>query len=259
MPEPEDRPPVEPAAPVAAERLSGRGRLRAAMVRPSRGQAVVGVLLAGLGFAAVTQVRATEVDSTYANYREQDLIDVLDTMTVATQRAQSELAQLEQTRRDLRSDTRRRAAALAQAQQDADTLGILSGQVPVTGPGIRITVTETDGAVDVNSMLDTVQELRTAGAEAMELNDEVRIVGSTSFAEGVGGLVVDDTLVTSPFTLEVIGDPATLEAAMVFPQGPSDQFEEDGATVTIEQVSGLLIESVHTADRPEYAEPAPTQ
>ena len=60
-----------------------------------------------LGFAAVTQVRANEVDNNYASYREQDLIDVLSTMTDASRRAQSELARLERTRQDLRSETGR--------------------------------------------------------------------------------------------------------------------------------------------------------
>lgn len=249
----------EPEAPEGVETEAGPDRLRAALLRPSKGQVVVGVLLAVLGFAAVTQVRANELDNTYASYREQDLIDVMNTMTDATARAQSELARLESARRDLRSETSQRTAARVQAQQAVDTLNVLAGNVPVTGPGIRITVTESQGPVDVNSILDTVQELRTAGAEAMEFNNEVRIVAQSSFADGVGGLMVDGTLLTSPYVIEVVGDPATLQAAMVFPQGPSDQLEDDGATVTVEQVSSLTIDSVATPFRPEYAEPDPTQ
>jgi uncharacterized protein YlxW (UPF0749 family) len=245
--------------PIPEDDDPGPGRLRRALLRPTRGQIVVGLLLAALGFAAVTQVRANEVDNSYASYREQDLIDVLNTMTDATRKAQSELARLESTRRDLKSDSERRAAALAQARRSVDTLDILAGNVPVTGPGIRVTITETDGPVDINSILDTVQELRTAGAEAMEINDQVRIVAQTSFADGVGGILVGGTLVTSPYVLEVIGDPGTLEAAMVFPQGPVDQLEDDGATVDIEQVSSLVITSVRAPTRPGYAEPDTTQ
>ena len=136
---------LSPKRPRSVETEAGPDRLRAALLRPSRGQVVVGVLLAVLGFAAVTQVRANEVDNTYASYREQDLIDVLNTMTDATARAQSELARLESARRDLRSETSQRAAARVQAQQAVDTLNVLAGNVPVTGPGIRITVTESDG------------------------------------------------------------------------------------------------------------------
>lgn len=234
---------------------SGRTRLRDAMVRPTRAQVVVGLLLAALGFAAVTQVRATDVDNTYDNYREQDLVDVLNTLTVAAQRAQSEIARLETTRRDLLNSTRRDSAALAQAEQAADTLDILAGTVPVSGPGIRITIVENDGPVDVNTILDTVQELRTAGAEAMEFNDKVRVVAQTSFADGVGGIVVDGVLLESPFTLDVIGEPRTLEqSGLRFPGGPVSQLQDDGASIEVTQLNEVVIESVRDTTRLEYAE-----
>ncbi len=242
-----------------SEAGAARSRLRDSMLRPSRSQVVVGLLLAALGFAAVTQVRANELDNTYASYREQDLVDVLSTLTDASQRAQSELARLESTRRDLRSANDRREAALAQAEQASDSLEILAGQVPVTGPGIRVVVTETEGSVEIDSLLDTIQELRTAGAEAMEFNDQVRIVAQSSFTDGVGGIVVDGTLVTSPFVLEVIGEPRTLEGALAFIQGPTDQLEGDGATVEVTSLDEVQIDAVRPASRPEYAQPSGEQ
>ena len=47
MPEDQQQPPT------------GRDRLRGALLRPTRGQGIVAVLLGVLGFAAVTQVRFT--------------------------------------------------------------------------------------------------------------------------------------------------------------------------------------------------------
>ncbi len=231
-----------------ASGISGRRRLRDAMTRPSRGQVAVGVLLAGLGFAGVTQVRATEVDNTYAGYREQDLIDVFNTMTDATQRAQAEIIRLERQKRDLTNSALQRDAAVAAAEQDTATLNILAGGVPVHGPGIRITITaDSDSPVRVDSLLDTMQELRAAGAEAMEFNDEVRAVAQTSFADGEGGILVGGTLLTSPFVIDVIGEPATLESALSFPLGPTEQLEGDGATVDVEQVADVRIDSIRPA------------
>ena len=224
-----------------------RQRLADSLRHPSRAQLVVGLLLAALGFAGVTQVRSTELDNTYANYREQDLVDVLNTLTGASQRAQSEIARLETTRADLLTASKRRKAALKQAERAAETLAILAGQVPVSGQGIRITVTETEGVVDVDSLLDTITELRTSFAEAMEFNDEVRIVAQSSFADGVGGVLVDGRLLTSPYVIEVIGDPLDLQSALVFPQGP------------IDQLSSVVIESVRESTPPEYAQPDTSQ
>jgi uncharacterized protein YlxW (UPF0749 family) len=213
------------------------------------------VLLAVVGFAAITQVRDTEVDDTYAGYREQDLIDVLNGLAGTTQRAEAEIARLEATRRDLQSSTDARQAALAQERERADTLSILAGLVPVTGPGIRITIKETDTPIDIDTLLDTIQELRSAFAEAMQVNGQVRIVAQSALEDGVGGIYVDGKLLSAPYVIDVIGQPHELAGAMTFPRGPKSQFEEDGAIVEIAELKSLDIESVRGPDQPRYAQP----
>src|SRR4051794_12880901 len=197
MPDPEDTPSEAPPASsaVAPAHEDGRSRLWRAMSRPTRGQVVVGLLLALVGFAGVTQVRTNQVDDTYAGLREQDLIDLLDGLAGTTQRAESEVQRLEATRDDLRSDTSARQAALDQARQQAQVLGVLAGTTPVRGPGVTITIKEVEGQVQVGPFIDMVQALRTAGAEAMQINGEVRVVAQTSFDDADGGLLVDGRLV----------------------------------------------------------------
>lgn len=253
VPEPDRRSDADPAG--AGSSRSGRERLKHALLTPSRGQLVVAVLMAGLGFAAVTQVRATETDNTYAGYREEDLISVLNGMAEADRRARSELARLEQNRQDLQSRRDSRGVALAQAQQAATVLEILSGQVPVTGPGLRVTVTEATGTADVDAILDTVESLRSGGAEAIEFNDSVRLVAQSSFDDGVGGILINGDLVTAPYVIEAIGDPTSLHGVLTFPTGPIDQLESAGAEVEVEELTSVDIESTFAYRRPEYAEP----
>jgi uncharacterized protein YlxW (UPF0749 family) len=247
----------EPVAPPDSSAPDpGRERLWRALRRPARRQLVVGLLLAVLGFAAITQMRTYQVDDTYAGYREQALIDVLNGLAGTTQRAEAELARLEETRAQLQSDTSAERAAIEQARAEADALAVLAGVVPVTGPGIRITVVEEEGQVDIDSMLDTVQEMRTAFAEAMQFNGEVRVVASTSFEAGVGGMYVDGTFLEPPYVIDVIGDPATLHGGMTFPDGPIDQLERDGARVRVEELQSLDIESTVEPARAQFAQPA---
>ena len=65
-----------PAAPAAGDGrgVTGRDRLRSALVHPRRNQVVVAVLLAVVGFAAVVQVRTNDIDDSYSSLREQDLM-----------------------------------------------------------------------------------------------------------------------------------------------------------------------------------------
>ncbi len=172
------------------------------------------MLLAVLGFAAVTQVRTNTTDNSYAGYREQDLVDVLSALTGTSQRAQSEIDRLEATRRRLEADQQAQAAALAAARKQEDELAILAGSVPVTGPGIRVTVTEGPQHVDVDAVLDTIEELRSAGAEAMQVNGKVRLVAQSSVQATPAGLEIDGVELTSPYVFDVIGDPHTLRGAL---------------------------------------------
>ena len=236
---------------------TGRSRLWRALLHPSRSQTVVAVLLAVVGFGAVVQIQSTEESSTYAGLREQDLIDVLSGLAGTTQRTQAEIDRLVAARSDLRSETGQRQAAVDQAQQEVDSLNVLAGVVPVTGPGVRVTITEVTGSVSVGSMLDTIQELRSVGAEAIQINGQVRVVAQTSFEDGVGGLLIDGTLVESPYVVDAIGVSNALVSAMTFPLGPLKQIEGDGGSVEVVELASLDIDAVRRLVQPEFATPDP--
>jgi len=244
---PEHRTPPEPEP--------GRERLRSAVVRPSRRQVVVAALLAVLGFAFVVQVRDTAANDTYAGLRESELVEVLDGLTGTAERARREVDRLEARRDELADENQARFAALDEAEQRVRTLNIIAGLVPVTGPGLRMTINESSSRVNVGSLLDTVQELRTAGAEAMELNDSIRLGADSSFDNAVGGIEVDGQLLEPPYVLEVIGDPHVLRTALEFSTGPIETLETyDGATVDVEELEAVQITSVREPTRPEHAE-----
>jgi uncharacterized protein YlxW (UPF0749 family) len=223
---------------------TGRDRLLRDLSRPRRTQVVVAVLLALVGFGAVTQVRTTDEDSSYAGYREQDLIDVLNGLSATTQRAQTELTRLEDRREALRSTSQRRQAAVAEAKSQVDTLNILAGLVPVTGPGIRVTIAEDTSEVDVDNFIDLIEELRSSGAEAIQINEKVRLVAQSSFDKVPGGLEVDGTVLEPPYVVDAIGEPGTLAGAVSFLRGPAYELTKDGATVHVDQRDSMDIKAV---------------
>lgn len=255
-PEPKDKAGEAPAETTEQP----RGRLGFLLSSPGRSQALVGVLLALLGFAAVTQVRSTELDDSFEGRREEELIEIFNGLTGTSERTRREIARLEQDRRELQVDTSARTAAIEQAEQRLRTLNILAGLVPVTGPGVRITITEQEGRITIDSLLDLVQELRTAGAEAMEFNGEVRLVASSSFDDVNGVIHLDGVPLTSPYVLEVIGESHTLRTGVVFPSGPvANLREKEMADVAIEVLEVVDVEAVRELPRAEFAEPAEGQ
>lgn len=228
-----------------------------AIRRPARGQIVAAILLAALAFAAVTQVRLTGGNDRYAGMRQSDLVEVLNGLSAASRRAESDLNRLRATRESLTSRSERRAVALQQARSQATTLGILAGTIPAQGPGLRVTVTVKPGnQLKVTDILDGVEELRDAGAEAMQINGRVRVVAQTSFEQVGGGLSVDGRLLHAPYVIEVIGAPDTLARALSFPGGFEDGVSYDGGHVAVEKLQQVRITATRPPAAPTYAHAA---
>jgi uncharacterized protein YlxW (UPF0749 family) len=235
--------------------VEGRDRLRGALRRPRRSQLVAAVLLAVLGFSAVVQVRATNQDDTYAGARDSELLALINDLSLASQRAENEIAQLEQTRNSLLNDTEARRTAVERAQQQADQYGILAGTVPAVGQGVRVTINDPTRVVLTSHILNAIQELRDAGAEAIEINDAVRVVAQTAIRDDAAGVEVDGQQVSAPYVIDAIGAPRTLAGALDIFNGFIDDVEKAGAAVVVRQADTVEVASVRAPSAPEYAEP----
>src|SRR5690606_21266055 len=126
------------------------------------------------------------------------LIQILDGLNQRSQRLRDEINELEDARASLLSGSQGSDTALEQAEKREETLGILAGTLPATGPGVTIIITDTRTAVPASLMLNAIQELRDAGAEAIELNDRVRVVANSYVLDGRGGIVIDGVTLKPP-------------------------------------------------------------
>lgn len=238
---------------------TGRDRLLASLRRPSRGQAIAGVLVGVLGFAAVTQVRVAGQDDDYAGLREAELVQALNGLQAASRRAERDIDTLEATRDRLSSSSERRSAAIEQARREIATLGVLAGTTAATGPGVRVTVEDPRGELNLNHLLDGIEELRNAGVEAIEVNDQVRVVAQTSFEDDDAGIRVDGVALGSPYVIDAIGDPDTLAGALGFSGGFVDDVEDDNGTVEVQKLDELEVGVTLRPVAPRYAEPVREQ
>lgn len=258
-PEPK-RDDVAGAAPTAATEPATRppSRLRTLLLRPGRGQVVAAIFLFVVGLGAVVQVRLSNADDAYTNARREDLIQILDGLGAESRRLESEIAELEQTKSDLQSGADRQSVARTETERRLTQLAILAGTAPAVGPGIRLTISDPRSLVTGEVLLDAVEELRDAGAEVIEINDEVRVVASSWFGTRNSALVVDGRVIPGPLTIEVIGDPHSLEEAASFRGGLVSEITGPriGGRVAILQIQRLQIDSLHTAPDNQYARPA---
>lgn len=248
--------PVQPALPEQGSTVSAWHRLRL-MARPraTRANAFAALLAVVLGFAVATQVRSTQAQG-LESLRQPDLVGILDNVTQQSTRLDDDARTLQATRDQLVNGSSSEAAALKAAQDRLAALRILAGTAPAAGPGIRMTIDDPGHKVTAPVMLDALEELRDAGAEAVQINS-ARVVASSSFGDSSDGVKVDGATVGSPYRISAIGSPETLGAAMQIPGGITETVRQLGATVRIEQDQSLTIDALQSPRTPRYARPVP--
>jgi uncharacterized protein YlxW (UPF0749 family) len=236
---------------------SGRDRLIQALRTPySRSQLIAAVLLGALGFAAVVQVRANDHDDRFVGTTQQDLIQLINSAQLATDRVQRQISDLRATRDALKSDTAASQTALQVAKRQVESLGILTGTVPAVGPGVQVTIDGPPGSIGAQQLLGGVQELRDAGAEAIEVNHKVRLVAQSSFSQGSGdSVIVDGAELQPPYVVSAIGRPGDMDTALRIPQGFVDDVHLAGGSVTITQQSRIEIQSTRKLPNEDFATP----
>ena len=257
---PENSAPGRQGAPAPDEEtappsLTGRQRLVQGVWPPrlSRAQLIVALLLFGLGFGLAVQVASnSDSGSALRGARQEDLVRILDELDNRTQRLEDEKQGLEDQRTELENSSNQAAEARKQTAEKEKQLGILAGTVAAQGPGITLTIDDTKGTVKADMLLDAIQELRAAGAEAIQVNG-VRVVASTYLSDSDKGVSVDGNKIAQPYRFKVIGKPQDLEPALNIPGGVVQTLEKEQATVTVEQATKIVVDALRAAKQPDYA------
>lgn len=235
------------------------GVLRLLRPRARRVDLLVAVLLAVLGFGLAVQVRSTQDEGLLTSARPEDLVQILDELSNRSDRLREEVAALTESKQRLSSGSGASVSALQEAQRRTQVLGVIAGTLPAHGPGVVVTIADPQGQVSASLLLDALEELRNAGAEAVELTGaggaRVRVVGSTALVDVASGVEVDGVLLRAPYRFVVVGDPATLSGAMAIPGGVEDTVRTQGGTVDVQRKDDVVVSALHVLATPRYARP----
>lgn len=237
-----------------------------AMVPGRRGRigfgALAVLLCVALGVAIVTQVRQNDSGDSLDTARPADLLVLLGSLQQREAALNTEVADLQRTLAQLQASGSSDGAAVENAQARLAALSILIGTVAATGPGVTLTIADGPSGVSADAMLDVINELRAAGAEALEVQGAsggqrvaVRVGVDTWVVGAPGALVIDGATVNPPYSILAIGDPPTLAAAMTIPGGATDSIERVGASITVQQAGRVDVTALRQPKPRQYARP----
>jgi uncharacterized protein YlxW (UPF0749 family) len=193
----------------AARRTFLEARLRASLA--------IGLVL--VGFLLVAQWRGVRTSvSSLEGQSDQNLAIIISEMTAENSSMRNEILRLETQLLKANSDEAGRSEVLDQAAREIESLRVLAGFEGARGPGIVVTVRDSSGVLLPQDLVNVVQELRAAGAEAMSVNG-VRLEATTGFSMQGEHLAAGDMELTQPYRFVAIGDAGNLQQAIELPGG----------------------------------------
>lgn len=215
-----------------------------------------------LGVAIATQVRQTGSGDSLETARPADLLVLLDSLQQREAALNTEVADLQRTLTQLQASGSSDQAAIENARARLAALSILIGTVAATGPGVTLTIEDPARGVAAETMLDVINELRAAGAEAIEIRGgqgreqvSVRVGVDTWIVGAPGALIADSATLRPVYSVLAIGDPPTLASAMNIPGGAMDSIERVGGTMVVQQSDRVDVTTLRQPKPRQYAQP----
>ena len=171
---------------------------------------VISLIGLALGFLIVIQLRSqAAVARTLAAQDDTSVALLINDLNHANNQLIQQSAALSQQEAQLRQALTAGGTDSQAIVKELTTLRVVSGEVPVHGPGLQIRI---QGSIMDFELQDALNSLRNAGAEAFSLNG-YRIISSTPIISRGQSLLIGGRTVSAPLVLLVIGDPEQLQPA----------------------------------------------
>lgn len=164
-----------------------------------------------LGLLLVAQFRTQRMAGGYIlSASSADQLIIISSLVENNARLREEMEALEGQLDEYQQTTGR--AVLEGLVEELNKVRIINGLVEVSGAGVEVSI---DGSIGVLDLQDLINELRNAGAEALTINGERLTLYSVIASPEDGVMTINGTQFSRPYVLQAIGDPETMETALL--------------------------------------------
>ncbi len=138
-------------------------------------------------------------------------------------------------------------------KKELEEANLMLGKTDVSGNGIEVILKDNNEkeymALD---LLNLINELRAAGAEAISINGE-RIINLTDIVDISNKyILVNSNKVSSQYTVLAIGDENYLKSALSIKNGYVDVKQKDGYNILVQEKKNILIKKYNKEIRLKY-------
>lgn len=162
-------------------------------------------------FKVVEETDITQIE----NARESELKEKLASWKERYEDVQAKVLESQQTLNEYNERKSSNQETSELVQRELEQAKQLVGITDVKGDGVVVILKDNEEQyIDYNDLIELVDELRLAGAEAISINDK-RIVNMSDIVNITGNVIlINSDRVTSPYVVKAIGDQKYLESAL---------------------------------------------
>lgn len=204
---------------------------------------IIGIACFLLSFAVAVQLRITSTAESEVT-QEKIITDLKDQIFKLNDDNDKLNRKYETTQKSL-DNVRSKASENSSSNQEKSDLiqkyTLIQGNADVKGKGILIRYYpnekrqngEVVGNADITKdLVDIVNELKNAGAEAIAVND-IRITGTSSIEMEKNNIVIDGKRIARPFVVKAIGNSDTINSSLIRPGGTIELIKNDRAKIEL--------------------------
>lgn len=128
-------------------------------------------------------------------------------------------------------------------ESELQQTNMILGKTNVKGPGVIITLEDGEKEIFASDLVDLVNELKYAGAEAISINGS-RIINTSEIAQINNSYIIVNGAkrIASPYEVKAIGDQTYLTSILSLKDsGFIDRYRSDGKIVRLEQKKEIQI------------------
>lgn len=197
-----------------------------------------------------------------SNQKTTEILNELSAVKAEKERLVEEVERLEDQLDKIQNSASEENAIVKSLTEELNRYKAFSGMTKVSGTGILVTIDnppkdlnvglEKNIALDYKMLLDLINELNSAGAEAISINDQ-RMVNSTEVRLAGSQVNVNTIPISPPFVIKAIGSSETLDSAINIRFGVVQNLQESGYYVEVKQVESLEIPAFNGSIKFRYA------
>ena len=191
-------------------------------------------------FRTIEEVNRADLE----NLREDELREQVATWKSKYEDAAEQLESVNTKIEEYREEITSKGEATDSLDKELQHSQLLLGTTEVTGEGVEITLSDTsEGIITAKDLMDLINELKFAGAEAISIND-VRVISMTDIVDIADRfiLIKPRQRLSSPYVVKAIGNQTYLTSTLSLKNsGFIDTHTNAGQSVKMEKQKNITI------------------